>query len=53
MTLLDRLTTNFGCNEPILLDEIDCGGYSRPWLFKELNELCRTGRLVRFDRGIY
>lgn len=53
MTLLDRLTTNFGCNEPILLDEIDCGGYSRPWLFKELNELCRTGKLARFDRGIY
>lgn len=53
MALLDRLTENFGCNEPILLDEIDCGGYSRPWLFKELNELCRTGKLVRFDRGIY
>ena len=53
MALLDRLTEDFGCNEPILLDEIDCGGYSRPWLFKELNELCRIGKLVRFDRGIY
>ena len=53
MALLDRLTEDFGCNEPILLDEIDCGGYSRPWLFKELNELCRTGKLARFDRGIY
>lgn len=53
MALLDRLTEDFGCNEPILLDEIDCGGYSRPWLFKELNELCRTGKLVRFDRGVY
>lgn len=53
MALLDRLTESFGCNEPILLDEIDCGGYSRPWLFKELNELCKTGKLVRFDRGVY
>lgn len=53
MALLDRLTESFGCNEPILLDEIDCGGYSRPWLYKELSELCKAGKLVRFDRGVY
>ncbi len=53
MTLFENLLNTFGTNEPIMTNEIECGNYSRPWLYKELNKLCEEGKLIRFERGIY
>ena len=53
MSLYDKLLTTYGTNEPILSNEIEYEGYSRPWLYKELNRLCESGQLVRYEKGIY
>lgn len=53
MTLWDSLRAAYGTNEPILSNEITFGGYSRPWIFKQLNALCEEGKLVRYEKGVY
>lgn len=53
MALYDSLMKTYGYNEPIVSTEISFDGYSRPWLQKELARLCETGKLIRFERGIY
>ena len=53
MTLYDSLLKEYGYNEPILINEIQFQGYSRPWIYKELNRLCDKKKLVRFEKGIY
>ncbi len=53
MTLWDSLRAVYGTNEPILSNEITFGGYSRPWIFKQLNALCEEGKLVRYEKGVY
>lgn len=53
MSLYDQLLTTYGTNEPILSSEIEYEGYSRPWLYKELNRLCESGQLARYEKGIY
>lgn len=53
MTLYDSLLKEYGYNEPILINEIQFQGYSRPWIYKELNRLCDKNKLVRFEKGIY
>lgn len=53
MTLYDSLLKEYGYNEPILINEIQFQGYSRPGIYKELNRLCDKNKLVRFEKGIY
>jgi len=53
MSLLDYLKENFGVNEPILFNEIKFKNYSKPWLKKDLNKLCKFKQIIRFDKGIY
>ncbi len=53
MDLYETLIKTFGTNEPIMTNEIPCGNYSRPWLYKELNKLCDEGKIIRYERGIY
>ena len=53
MSLYDKLLVSYGTNEPILSSEIEYEGYSRPWLYKELNRLCESGQLVRYEKGVY
>ena len=53
MTLYDSLLKEYGYNEPILINEIQFQGYSRPWINKEINRLCDKNKLVRFEKGIY
>lgn len=53
MNLYDCLLNEFGTNEPFYTAEINCGEYSKPWLYKELNKLCKNGKIVRYERGLY
>ena len=52
MRFYDWLLKKYGYNEPIFTSEIEFEDYSRPWIFKELNELCRKGLLARYDKGV-
>ncbi len=53
MTLLQSLTEQYGKDNPILSEEIEFEGYSRVWIYKELNRLCKENKLERFEKGIY
>lgn len=53
MSLFDSLVLEFGYNEPILTNEITYKNYSKPWIYKEMSKLCRSGRIVHFDKGVY
>lgn len=53
MELIDYLVKTFGYNEPILLNEISFNGFSKPWINKQLAEYVKTGKLIRFEKGVY
>ena len=53
MVLFDYLLDAYGYDEPISVNEIRFGNYSRPWLYKELNKLCEDKKLIRFEKGLY
>ena len=53
MTLFESILQQYGTNEPILSSEITFQAYSRPWIYKQLNQLCEEGRIVRYEKGIY
>ncbi len=53
MTLFESLLQQYGVNEPILSSELSFGNYSRPWIYKQLNQLCEEGKLVRYEKGVY
>ncbi len=53
MTLFESILRQYGTNEPILSSEIAFQDYSRPWIYKQLNQLCAEGKLVRYEKGIY
>lgn len=53
MTLLESLLQQYGVNEPILSSELSFEDYSRPWIYKQLNQLCEDGKLVRYEKGVY
>ena len=53
MTLFEFICREYGSNEPILSSEISYQNYSRPWIYKQLNQLCEDGKLVRYEKGIY
>ena len=53
MTLDKYLLDRYGYNEPIYSAEIQFENYSRQWIFKELKKLVTSGKIKRFDTGIY
>ena len=53
MTFFDYLSEKFGVNEPIFSSDIEFENYSKPWIAKQLAELCENGAIARFERGIY
>lgn len=53
MTLYDSLFQTYGANEPIFSSEINFENYSRPWISKQLAQLCEDGKLIRYEKGIY
>ena len=53
MTLYDSLLQTYGTNEPIFSNEITFKNYSRPWISKQLTQLCDEGKLIRYEKGLY
>lgn len=53
MTLYDSLLQTYGTNEPIFSSEISFEDYSRPWISKQLAQLCEDGKLIRYEKGVY
>ncbi len=53
MTFYEYLLSNFGYNTPIMMNEISYNNYSKPWINKELSYLCDSGKLIRYEKGIY
>ena len=53
MLFFDYLFEKYGTNEPIMSNEISFEGYSKPWIYKQLNVLVEEGKLIRFEKGVY
>lgn len=53
MELIDYMIKTFGYNEPIFFEEISFDGFSKPWINKQLSKYVETGKLIRFDKGVY
>jgi hypothetical protein len=53
MNFFDYLVCEYGYNEPIFLSEIFYNNYSLSWIKKEINKLCQTEKLIRFEKGLY
>ena len=53
MVLYEYLVDSFGYNEPIMMNAIAYKNYSKPWISKELADLCACGKLIRFEKGVY
>lgn len=53
MTLYDSLLETYGTNEPIFSNEICFEDYSRPWISKQLAQLCENGKIIRYEKGVY
>lgn len=53
MALYEYLIDQYGYNEPILVNELTYEEYSKPWINKELAALCASGKLIRFEKGVY
>ena len=53
MTLYESLLNCFGYNEPFKTSEIQFEDYSKEKICMEMTKLCKKGKVVRFETGIY
>ena len=53
MTLYESLLNCFGYNEPFETSEIKFEDYSKEKICMEMTKLCKKGKVVRFETGIY
>ncbi len=53
MTLYESLLNCFGYNEPFKTSEINFEDYSKEKICIEMTKLCKKGKVVRFEIGIY
>ena len=53
MTFLEKLTKDFGYNQPIMVSEVEYDNYDSQAIYRELSRLCAKKFVVRFDTGIY
>ena len=53
MTLYESLLNCFGYNEPFKTSEINFEDYSKEKICMEMTKLCKKGKVVRFETGIY
>ena len=52
--MLDEyLVENYGYDEPIFLKDLEIEGMSKKALRQAVNRLAKTGRLLKYDAGIY
>lgn len=52
-TLFDFIQLNFSQNEPILVSELETSGYSANNIRQQLMILASSGKLNRYDTGVY
>ena len=53
MTLYESLLNCFGYNEPFKTSEIKFEDYSKEKICMEMTKLCKKGKVIRFETGIY
>ena len=53
MTILQRLIKEYGYNNPIFLNEVNCEGMSAEAMRQTLSRLVKSGKIARFGQGIY
>lgn len=53
MDLYEELLKKFGCNEPILVSELNDFEDSSTNIRKSLSRLSKSGKLTRFSQGVY
>lgn len=53
MDLYNYLFETYGFNEPIISKDVSYKKYSRQWLYKEFNKLCESGKIIKFEKGLY
>ena len=53
MTLYESLLNCFGYNEPFKTSEINFEDYSKEKICIEMTKLCKKGKVVRFETGLY
>ena len=53
MTLYESLLNCYGYNEPFKTSEINFEDYSKEKICIEMTKLCKKGKVVRFETGIY
>ena len=53
MILYETLLNCFGYNEPFKTSEINFEDYSKEKICIEMTKLCKKGKVVRFETGIY
>lgn len=53
--LMNKIREKFNINEPIFTEEIMAlfPQYSRPYIFRLLNELEKDSELIRYSKGVY
>ena len=53
--LMNKIKEKFNINEPIFTEEIMAlfPQYSRPYIFRLLNELEKSSELIRYSKGVY
>lgn len=52
-SFFEFLLEEFGVDEPIFIEDINIGGYSKQWLYKQLKELVDKDQISKFSRGTY
>lgn len=53
LELYNYLIGTYGFNEPILSKDVTFKSYSKQWLYKEFNKLCKSGKIIKYEKGIY
>ncbi len=53
LDLYNYLVETYGLNEPIISKDVSYKNYSRQWLYKEFNKLCESGKIIKYEKGLY
>ena len=53
LDLYNYLIETYGFNEPIISKDVSYKKYSRQWLYKEFNKLCESGKIIKYEKGLY
>lgn len=53
LDLYNYLIETYGFNEPIISKDVSYKKYSRQWLYKGFNKLCESGKIIKYEKGLY